>query len=279
VPQEQQERDLASIIVRDRLRTDWGDLSSLMDSITRHGLMNPVTVAPDGTLVAGERRLEACRRLGWARVPWRLYEGPDSLDAEYDENEQRKAFTLTEAEDYFRRKREAAAVTAGHGSEIAEHEIAKETGFSRGTMLRMTTLRNTADDEQESPAVRRLAQAELNKLSNRTVGVKPALERVQAARRVLQRGALLPGQTSTAARPAKLPVNWTERLWKAIADGNTVALAKLAGELDRAPGSDTRGISLHEVREMRRVLDTRRREIIALQTVLKSIEQERKIGT
>lgn len=277
--QQQTERDLSSIIVRDRIRTDWGDLSSLMESIRVHGLLNPVTVAADGMLVAGERRLEACRRLGWARIPWRLYEGPDSLDAEYDENEQRKAFTLTEAEDYFRRKREAAAQATGHGSEATEHEIAKEAGFSRGTMLRMTTLRNTAEDENEAPAVRRLATAELDKLSNRTVGVKPALERVQTARRVLQRGALMPGQTSTAARPAKPPVDWTDRLWKAIAEGNTVTLAKLADDLTRAPGTDTRGISIHDVKEMRRVLDSRRKEIIALQNVLKGIEQERKVGT
>ena len=32
-------------------------------------LIHPITIDKDGTLVAGERRLAACKRLGWKKIP------------------------------------------------------------------------------------------------------------------------------------------------------------------------------------------------------------------
>ncbi len=60
---------IADIKVGIRHRKDMGDIAGLAASIADIGLINPVTVAPDGTLLAGERRLEACKKLGWDRVP------------------------------------------------------------------------------------------------------------------------------------------------------------------------------------------------------------------
>ena len=39
------------------------------DSIAEVGLLHPVVVTPEGRLIAGQRRLEACRQLGWTEVP------------------------------------------------------------------------------------------------------------------------------------------------------------------------------------------------------------------
>jgi ParB family chromosome partitioning protein len=50
-------------------RADLGDIDELADSITRLGLLTPVTVTDDLLLVSGTRRLAAIRRLGWATVP------------------------------------------------------------------------------------------------------------------------------------------------------------------------------------------------------------------
>ena len=36
-----------------------------MESIERIGLLQPITITPEGVLVCGWRRLEAVRRLGW----------------------------------------------------------------------------------------------------------------------------------------------------------------------------------------------------------------------
>ena len=58
------ERQIDSITVGVRHRRDLGDMSALMRSIEEVGLLQPITVTPDGVLVCGLRRLEAMRRLG-----------------------------------------------------------------------------------------------------------------------------------------------------------------------------------------------------------------------
>jgi len=52
-----------------RYRKDLGDLRTLADSIAEVGLLHPVVVTPEGRLIAGQRRLEACRQLGLTEVP------------------------------------------------------------------------------------------------------------------------------------------------------------------------------------------------------------------
>ncbi|RLJ06868.1 MAG: hypothetical protein DRP12_03325 [Candidatus Aenigmatarchaeota archaeon] len=47
-------------------------LNELADSIDRLGLLNPITVKPDGDgyeIIAGVRRYLACQRLGWDEIP------------------------------------------------------------------------------------------------------------------------------------------------------------------------------------------------------------------
>lgn len=59
-------------------------LESLAQSIRENGLLQPVSVrkTPDGyELVAGERRLRACKLAGMERVPALLWEGPDPKSA------------------------------------------------------------------------------------------------------------------------------------------------------------------------------------------------------
>lgn len=41
---------------------------SLMASINELGLLCPITILPDGTLISGYRRLEACRQLDWKEI-------------------------------------------------------------------------------------------------------------------------------------------------------------------------------------------------------------------
>lgn len=95
------ERSISSIIVGDRHRHDFGDIDELAASITRDGLLQPITVTPEGVLVCGARRLEALKQLGektikvWVRscVSDRLAE----LLAEQAENVLHKPLTPTEA--------------------------------------------------------------------------------------------------------------------------------------------------------------------------------------
>ena len=52
-----------------RYRKDLGDLRTLAKSIDEVGLLHPVVVTPEGRLIAGQRRLEACRLIGQTDVP------------------------------------------------------------------------------------------------------------------------------------------------------------------------------------------------------------------
>ena len=43
-------------------------IDELVRSISEVGLLNPITVDPDHTLIAGLHRLEAAKRLGWTEI-------------------------------------------------------------------------------------------------------------------------------------------------------------------------------------------------------------------
>ncbi len=94
-------RKVSEIKVGERTRTDVGDLSELAASMGRVGMLHPVVVNTAGELVAGYRRLEAAKRLGWEWVPVRVVATLDdalaALVAERDENVCRKDFLPSEA--------------------------------------------------------------------------------------------------------------------------------------------------------------------------------------
>src|SRR5580698_1276267 len=73
-----------------RYRKDFGDLNSLADSISEVGLMHPVVVTKDGRLIAGQRRLEACRSLGWIDIPVTVVDLLQATRGEAHENFVRK---------------------------------------------------------------------------------------------------------------------------------------------------------------------------------------------
>lgn len=90
---------VGSIKVANRIRKEFGDIESLAADIKENGLINPVTLTPDGKLLAGERRLRAVKSLGWENVDARVIENTDDvqqLRIEISENDNRKEFTFSE---------------------------------------------------------------------------------------------------------------------------------------------------------------------------------------
>ena len=88
-----------SIKVKNRVRSDAGDIQGLMESIKRYGLLNPITVNEKNVLIAGERRLRAAIHLGWHTIPAIVISGADpiaELEMEIEENVQRSSFTEEE---------------------------------------------------------------------------------------------------------------------------------------------------------------------------------------
>lgn len=96
--------DIDSIqIDRDsRQRRELRDVDVLAESIRTVGLINPPVITPDLVLVAGERRLEACRSLGWTSIPVQFTEDLSPLALhliELEENVKRLDLTWQEHND------------------------------------------------------------------------------------------------------------------------------------------------------------------------------------
>ncbi len=86
-----------SVRVENRYRKNLGNLLPLMDSIRVLGLLHPIVVNKDYLLIAGERRFEACRRLGWKEIPATVVALDEELRAQHDENVFREPFLPSEA--------------------------------------------------------------------------------------------------------------------------------------------------------------------------------------
>jgi SAM-dependent methyltransferase len=91
------ELPITSIKVGKRFRRDLGDIDTLAESIRDGpGLLHPIVITPDRTLIAGFRRLTACKQLGWTTIPVRVVDLEQVVEGEFAENACRKGFTLSE---------------------------------------------------------------------------------------------------------------------------------------------------------------------------------------
>lgn len=87
---------IADIRIGERRREDLGDIEALAESIRKFGLLAPLILTDDGELVAGQRRIEAMKKLGWTET---LYISKGQLtqeqlrEMELEENICRKDFT------------------------------------------------------------------------------------------------------------------------------------------------------------------------------------------
>ncbi len=90
---------IANIKIGKRHRRDMGDIDQLAKSISGVGLLHPIVVTPEYKLIAGERRLAACKKLNWSKVPITIVDLKQIARGEFAENSQRKDFTPGEAYD------------------------------------------------------------------------------------------------------------------------------------------------------------------------------------
>ena len=208
------ERKIDSITVGQRHRTDMGDIEALMRSIDSVGMLQPITITPDGVLVCGLRRLEAVRRLGWRTLRVWVRSGVSDrlsqLLAQQDENAQRKPLSPLEATELYLELKQLYAEDASrrqvathfrNGTTSEQHGAAQRAapsairgdGDSRAQAARMVTgdrsynrferiawLERVAADPDQSFAIRRLAARELSEIES-GAPVAPAYDRVRAA--------------------------------------------------------------------------------------------------
>ncbi|MDR2245100.1 MAG: ParB N-terminal domain-containing protein [Treponema sp.] len=86
---------IQDIIVRKRIRHDMGDIPGLAESMKRYGQINPIMISKKNILIAGGRRLEAAKYLGWKTINAVIADVNEKiarLEYEIEENIQRQEF-------------------------------------------------------------------------------------------------------------------------------------------------------------------------------------------
>lgn len=110
------DRTVESITVGHRHREDLGDIDALAASIDQFGLLQPITLTPEGVLVCGRRRLAAIKKLGWRTLnPWirsGISDRLGQLVAEQDDNLLHKPLTQLEAAALYRELKQVMAEDA-----------------------------------------------------------------------------------------------------------------------------------------------------------------------
>jgi len=90
---------VSDIVIKERVRIEIGDLSSLMQSMQDHGQLNPVTITRDNELIAGHRRLLSALELEWTYIDASIVDScteAEKLQLELEENVHRKDFSPEE---------------------------------------------------------------------------------------------------------------------------------------------------------------------------------------
>ncbi|MDA1054227.1 MAG: DNA methyltransferase [Planctomycetota bacterium] len=172
-------RKLSDIIIGNRIRKTF-DIDGLVKSIEERGLLQPIGVRPDNTLVCGERRIRAVKKLGWSVIPVHVCKNLEDelafLEAERDENTEREPLTPDESHRLAKllepkyaklakmaatEGRKAGGKTAGKGrpknSSVAKNhkakakqkpktrdQAAKSTGLSASTLRKVDEIKQAA---------------------------------------------------------------------------------------------------------------------------------------
>lgn len=130
------ERAVSSIIVGNRHRTDLGDIDALAASIARDGLLQPITITPEGVLVCGRRRLAAIIKLSWRTVNVWVRSGISDrlghLLAEQDDNLLHKSLTPLEAAALYRELKALLAEDAERRQAASRFSSDRQPGTEPG---------------------------------------------------------------------------------------------------------------------------------------------------
>jgi len=145
-------RVISDIRIGKRFRKNLGDIEDLAKSIDNIGLLHPVVITPQGELIAGQRRLEACKLLGWERIPVNAVDLENIVQGEYDENMKRIAYTPSECfaiwEALESHQGKQQLPSDSDGSEPRQ-KVSKLTGKSTDTLSKIKQVVEAAQEEPE----------------------------------------------------------------------------------------------------------------------------------
>jgi len=155
------------IKIGERHRSDMGNLEALKDSIKELGLLHPPVVNENNELVAGYRRIKACKELGWEEIPVNVVPIKDIVRGEFDENEVRKDFTAREKvaiakevlpEEQKKAKERQEELGRSHGEDPSEkfteggeakEKAARKVGWSRPTLDKAIEIEEAIEEDPD----------------------------------------------------------------------------------------------------------------------------------
>jgi len=221
-----------------RVFSDEG-IDELVETIRRHGLIQPIVVRPVGEgfeVIAGERRLRAVKRLGLPTIPAIVRELGDREAAALAliENLQRESLSPIEEAIAYQKLMEL------HG--LTQEALARELGKSQSTIANKLRLLSLPGFVQEALAERRISERHARALL--------AVTDEEALRRLL-----------AEITERELTVKETEARVRALVEGKRETLRKGAKGVFRG---NARGVA----RDLR----------IALNTLRRAVEMVRKAG-
>lgn len=152
---------IEDIKIGKRFRQDMGDVNDLARSIQKVGLLHPVVVNEDNKLIAGQRRIEAFKKLGLNEIPVTVINLKAILNGEIDENVNRKSFGTREKYSIYQTiepletKAAEARVKAGEPLEDSSEggrvkdKIAYFIGTSRDTLEKIVNVVSAAIEKPD----------------------------------------------------------------------------------------------------------------------------------
>lgn len=188
--------DIGKIVVKDRIRKDFGDIQELAQDIKDNGLINPPVVTPEFELIAGERRLRAMEYLDYKQLEVRIMTVKDALHQlklEISENENRKDFSFSEKMQWANQlKKEYEKIAkmnmskGGQGSPISDtlrtdEAVANDLDMGRDTYRKAEFVSKNADEEM----IKQLDEGKLS-VNKAYVTLKQEKEQLQMKNKELE---------------------------------------------------------------------------------------------
>jgi ParB-like chromosome segregation protein Spo0J len=225
---------------------------ALVASIESTGLLNPIILHGNGVLVAGERRLDAFRKLKKTHIPARVYEklsAEDQYEAELQENLARKQFTWQEevkaigGYHHFR-----LALNQKNGGSWTQMGTATALGLSQGYVSQILAVFAEIEDEEVLGA--QTMRGAFNLISGRAERAKIAAQ---------SRGLIAVDVASSLIPNVPLDATKEERTAALL---NNLKTTKIAGETVDAIDASIKAIQ--QGREAAALLEAdRKREIVS----------------
>lgn len=232
-------------------------ISQLAETIKLHGVIQPIIVKklPEGfELIAGERRLRACKEAGLVKIPAiiKSFNERDSIEVALLENIQREDLNPIEEALAYQKIAEKLNLKAG--------EIANRVGKNRSTVANLIRLLQLPESVKDLVASKKLSEGQARPLLS--IGDKRKLE--ETAHKIIEKGMTVReveeyvARITGDSRPSK-PVGKASKVDPSILQIESKIRNKLSARVaishNESSGKGKITLSYSNMDEMERILD------------------------